>query len=339
MREPVARLPWGLVLTLLLLALLVTAVFRAAPGAETPAPWGVVGAAVALASGAFLVLRRLQGYFWGLLAGLAVSLHPLNWDWAPPLERALGSQGATLLVVAGVIAAWDLAAAPAFAWRSWLLTSAVLCAAAGVAWAALPPAGLAVSVLLLIGLPLGGLFAVRRCEPRASGANGVCAVLLGVAAPAAGLLLASAGVRLLDWPVPPGVGGDRGVGDFLTAAVPSDAAGLGAWTSAADQLHHWAWPAAGAVLPLLALGLLTAVRRGLKEWRARYPPLPWALLLYALVQLVGVGLPPRGARGTVAVALACPALLLAAFGVAEVLRAVTRPLVLPPPEERMKEEN
>src|SRR5262245_61017776 len=99
MREPVARLPWGLVLTLLLLALLVTAVFRAAPGAETAAPWRVVGAAVALASGAFLVLRRLQGYFWGLLAALAVSLHPLNWDRAPPLELALRSQAAALIVL------------------------------------------------------------------------------------------------------------------------------------------------------------------------------------------------------------------------------------------------
>jgi hypothetical protein len=338
MGEPTARrLPWGLLLTLGLLGLLVALVARAAPGQERPAPWPVALAQAGVAAGAFLVLRRLQNYFWGLVAALILAWHPLHWQLSDSLGAAVRAEALELIVLAGLTAGWDLTALPSFAWRAWLVEAAALVVAGGLTWPAEPPAGVVAGLLTLVGLPLGALWAILRHRERPSGANVASAVLLGLAGPLLGLLLACASVRVLDWPISPGLGADSGPSDFL-AAVGSEAAGLEVPRYAAEQLHRWTWPAVWVALPLVALGLWCAARRGLRLFAARRPPLPWVLILYAFAELVGLMLHPRGRLETVLLPLAALGVLLAVFGTAEVMRALTRPLVLPPPGERAGDE-
>jgi hypothetical protein len=336
MAEPAARrLPWGLLLTIGLLALLVTLLYRAAPGQDQPAPWRVVLSTAAVAVGTFLVVRRLQNYFWGVLAALTLAFHPLHWEWPTSSELAVRAEALELIILAGVTAGWDLAALPFFAWRAWLVAAAAVVVGGGLAWPAAPQAGLVAGVLTAVGLPLGALWAALHHRERPSRWNLAAAVLLGVAGPPLALLLACGSVRVLDWPVSPGLGLDSGVSDFLAAAVSPEAAWLHAFRDAGEQLRHWAWPAAWVVLPLLALGLWRAVRRGRKEFTARRPPLAWVLVLYTFAELAGLTLYPRGRPESVLLPLTALALLLAFFGVAELARALTRPLILPPPHERM----
>ncbi|HYT89770.1 MAG TPA: hypothetical protein VEL76_13765 [Gemmataceae bacterium] len=332
MAEPAARrMPWGLVLTIVLLSLLLGMVFRAAP-------WRVVLATVGMAVGTFLALRRLQNYLWGVVGALVLALHPLNWEWSAPFEQSMRAEALELIVLAAVVTAWELAARPAFAGVAWLLVALALCLGGGLAWPALPQAGLVTALLTVVGLPLGGLLAALRHRERPAWGNVTAAVVLGIAAPILGLLLAAASVRVLDWPVSGGVGADSGAFDFLSAAVGTGAAGLEIGSFAANELHRWAWPAVWVVLPFLLVGLWLTVRRGSKLLSARRPPLPWVLTLYALVELVGAALHPSAALTPILLRFASVALLLAIFGIAEIVRAVLRPLVLPPPEERMLEE-
>jgi hypothetical protein len=324
------RLPWGLLLTTGLLALLVALVYHAAP-------WRVVLATAAVAAATFLILRRLQNYFWGVLAALTLAFHPLHWEWPTSSELAVRAEALELLVLACVTAGWDLAALPFFAWRAWLVAASAVLVGGGLAWPAAPQAGLVAGVLTAVGLPLGALWSALRHRERPSRWNLAAAVLLGGAGPPLALLLACGSVRVLDGPVSPGLGADSTVADFLTAAVSPEAAGLQIFRHAGEERRHWAWPAAWVVLPLLALGLWTAVRRGLKQFAARHPPLSWVLVLYALAELAGLMLHPLGRPETTLLPLAALALLLAFFGVAELARALTRPLILPPPHERMAE--
>src|SRR5205823_926730 len=137
------------------------------------------------------------------------------------------------------------------------------------------------------------LWAALRHRERPSRGNLTAAVLLGVAGPPVALLLACGSVRALDWPVSPGLGPDSGVPDLLAGALNTAAAGLEVPRYAGEQLRRWAWPAAWVVLPLLALGLWTAVRRGLRQFAARRPPVPWVLVLYTFAELAGLALRPR----------------------------------------------
>jgi hypothetical protein len=339
MGEPAARRkPWGLVLTVALLALLLVLILRAAPGLDRPAPWGVVLSAGATAAGAFLLLRRLQSYFWGMAGALALALHPLRWDWFVPFEQALRAEGMELVVLAVVAAGWDLVALPRFAWAGWLAVAVAVVGAGALAWPALPQSGLVTSLLTVLGLLLGVLLTSLRHRVRPSWANRMAAVLLALGGPPVALLLGAVSLRAFAWPVSPGLDLTSGPFDLLTAALRSDAAGLHIGSYAAEQLRLWAWPATWLVLPLTAVGLWCAARRGLREFTARRPPLPWLLGLYALLELTGLLLHPRDRLGTTVLPLAAVALLLAVFGAAEVMRALTKPLILPPPGERVGED-
>jgi hypothetical protein len=339
MGEPAGRrLPWGLLLTGALLALLLVLVYRIAPGQERPAPWPVVFSAGAAAAGAFLFMRRLQGYFWGLAAALTLGLHPLRWEWSASFELAARSQAMELIVLAAVAAGWDLVALPRRAWRSWLAVAGAMIGAGALAWPAVPQAGLVTGLLTLVGLPLGVLLTALRHRERPSWLNGTAAVVLGLAGPPLALLLGAASLRILHWSVSPGLEAASGPLDLLSAVVAVDPGGLqiGAFTE--GHLQRWAWPAPWLVLGLLGLGVLFAGRRGMKQFAGRRPPLPWLLLIYSLVVLIGLTLGPRG-RPEIVVPLAGAALLLSIFGAAELLRVLTRPLLLPPPGERAAEEN
>lgn len=339
MAEPAARrLPWGLLLTVGLLGLFVALLARAAPGQDRPLPWPAALALAGVAVGAFLVMRRLQNYFWGMVTALALALHPLHGQGSAPFELAVRAEALELIVLAGVTAGWELTALPHFAWRAWLVDAGALIVAGGLAWPAAPRAGVVAGLLTLVGLPLGALWTVLRHRARPARMSVASAVLLGLAGPALALLLACASVRVLRGPVSPGLDSESGLADFLAAAVGSEAAGMEVPRYAAEQLQRWAWPAVWVVLPLLALGLWCSVRRGRKQFAARRPPLAWVLILYAFAVLAGLMLHQRGQLATAVLPLAALAVLLAVFGLAEVMRAVTRPLMLPPPGERLAEE-
>jgi hypothetical protein len=60
-------------------------------------------------------------------------------------------------------------------------------------------------------------------------------------------------------------------------------------------------------------------------------------VLYTFAELAGLMLYPRGRLEAALLSLAALALLLAFFAAAELARALTRPLILPPPGERTAE--
>lgn len=332
MDEPgVRRLPWGQLVTLAALGLLAAAVFREAPAR-------VALTAAAMAGAAFVAMRAVQNYLWGVVAALLLVLHPLHRQWSPPpFELALRAEAMELVVLAGVVAGCRLAALTAFAPWSWALTAAALVGGGALAWPALPQAGLVAALLTVVGLLGGAALLLVRHRERPAWGNVAAALLLAVAAPAAGLVLAPL-VGQLGWPASPGVDCDGGPLAYLEAALNNDAAGLDVRGTALENLHRWAWPAVWVMLPLALWGLWCALRRGKRDWSARRPPLPWLLMLYAALDLVGVALHPRDALGTVMLPLASLAVLLAVFGVAEIARRLTRPLLLPPPEERQRQE-
>lgn len=331
MDEPRARrVPWGQLVALALLALLVAVVFRAEPGR-------VAIAAAAGAGAAFVAMRRVQGYFWGLVAALLLALHPLHSEWQR-LGPALWAEAMELVVLAAVVTGCHLAALPRFAPWAWALTTLALCGGAALTWPALPQAGLVGAVLTALGLVGGALLTWRSHRERPAWGNVTAAALLGLVAPAAGLLLAPAGAWVLDGLSFPNLSRERAPLDFLAAAINTETVGLDLRGFALENLHRWAWPAVWVVLPLMLWGLWCTLVRGWRELAARRPPLPWLLTLYAAADLAGAALHPREALETVFLPLASLAVLLAVFGVAEVFRRLTRPLLLPPPEERLREE-
>jgi hypothetical protein len=331
MDKPMARrVPWGQLVTLALLALLVAAVFRAEPGR-------VAVAAAATTGAAFVAMRRVQGYFWGLAAALLLVLHPLHAEWQR-LGSALWAEAMELVVLAAVVTGCHLAALPCFAPWAWALTTLALCGGAALTWPAQPQAGLVGAVLTALGLVGGTLLAWLRHRERPAWSNLTAAALLGLGAPAVGLLLAPAGAWVLDGLSFPNLSRERAPLDFLAAAVSAESVGLDMRGFEVENLHRWAWPAVWAVLPLMLWGLWCTLARGWRELAARRPPLPWLLTLYAAADLAGAALHPGEALEAVLLPLASLAVLLAVFGVAEVFRRLTRPLLLPPPEERLREE-
>src|SRR5690349_13832602 len=89
------RLPWGLLLTLGVLALVLLTALR--PPTAAAAPWHVL-----LAVAAFFTLRWQQGYLWGVLAALLLPLHPLYPQWTTALPQALRAEALELTTLAAV---------------------------------------------------------------------------------------------------------------------------------------------------------------------------------------------------------------------------------------------
>jgi hypothetical protein len=329
------RLPWGVLLTAAALAGGLLVALRAWPGDATPVPWPSVLALAVAAVAAFLVLRGLQSYLWGVVAGLLLSFHPVLWDGLLSHQEALRAEALELAVLAGVVASWQLLLRPFFLWKAWICVCLVLCAALGTAWPTGAAAGLAASVVAAVGLLAGAVVALRRRRRSAShlpsGWNLVTAAALGLLTPGAGLAMAPWGAWLLDWLGGAGVHTQQYGLDLLAAALRPESPWPGWPAFGAEQLRRWAWPAPVVVLPLMAWGLWRTVRRGLRQTRAGQLPRAWLLTFFAAATLTESGLHPASVPDAAPVALASLAVLLCVFCIADLLRGLTERLVLPPP--------
>src|SRR5947209_11642849 len=90
------RLPWGPLLTVAGLALVVFVLFRGRPGMWSPAPWPVLAAVTLAVAMSFLVLRRLVSPTWGVVGGLLLAAHRYSWNWVPPFDQTLWAQALEL---------------------------------------------------------------------------------------------------------------------------------------------------------------------------------------------------------------------------------------------------
>ena len=324
------RLPWGLLLTsgLLLLALLLVPGLRLPAAANALLPWRVLAALAA-----FLLLRNQQAYLWGVLAAILLPLHPAWTHGATPLPLALRAEALELVVLVGVTFAVQLTFQATFAWRSWLATAVVLVLPGALAWPAWPQTGLVAGLLTLLALLGAAILAVwrRYTLPNAPAlANVATAVGLALAAPVAALLLAPVGAELMDavrehWSAAvPGETATRSADQLLSRATQFSGAGLGLCAFEAEALDQWAWPKTWVALPLALWGLWTVFRRGWKQSHRGQPPLAWVLLLFALLDLAGVALHPRTVAQIRFLPLATLTVLLAVFGIADVVRASLR---------------
>jgi hypothetical protein len=330
--------PWGSALTAVMLGGVVVLAWHARAESGTPVPWPAILAAVVTGFAAFLVLRWLQNYLWGVVAGLLVPLHPLYLDRAGDLA-ALLTVTLQLVVLAAVVAGWRLTFRPGFAATAWILVLLVLCAGTALAWPILPQAGLTAAATGAAGLVMGAALALRRRRHRVAPFPGLwtitMAAAVGLAAPVAGLFLAPWAMHLPGWPTATAPGSAPSASDLLRAAVVlPDTAGSGLHGFTLDGLNRWCWPTPWVMLPLMAWGLWRSVRRGWKQARRDQPPLAWVLTLFTAVSLVGVALYPANAANAVLVLLASLGGLLAVFCVADLVRGLGERLVLAPPQQQ-----
>jgi hypothetical protein len=326
------RLPWGLLLTSVLLAgaAVLTVTLRLEAPSSAASGWTVTVVVGVVA--AFLAMGWLQSYFWGVVAALLVLVHPLNDPGQTSAWRPLLAEALALVTVAGAVAAGATVYHKQWAWRSWLVLAVALSAASGAAWQAVPASGLLTSLLLLLTLPPLALLAWRqRCrrvaETPALG-NVLAGLVLGLGAPIAGLLLGCL----------PEFGAGR-----ANVLEPLDLLEQGATVVAwkpllpleRHNLQRWCWPTPWATVPLLLWGGWCTLRRGKWEIGRQRPPTAWVLALFALLELASAGLVRHEPFVPVELSLGCLAVLLAVFGVGDVFRNVWDQLRLAPPDERV----
>jgi hypothetical protein len=284
---------------------------------------------VAIGLAVFLVLRWLQNYVWGLVAGLLLPLHPL----LRAGDLTFQALPLLLVVLACTTAGWRLSFGPSFARKGWLVVAAGLVLASALAWPLAARTGLMAAVVAGVGL-LGAAVLAARLRKRKgtilpSWGNVTAAAVLGILTPAAGLVLAQ--VLLpesyeLKAPSEPLVLLEAGVGTkFPEFRIEK-------FTS--DELQRWAWPQPWVVGILMIWGFWRSCRRGWKQWRRRQPPMAWTLTLFAVVSFAGATLRSYELGGNTLLPLAALAVLLSIFGVADMVRGFMERLVLAPPQER-----
>jgi hypothetical protein len=331
------RLPWGSVLTIAALAGIVVAVYRSTSTGASAMPWSLTWAAVAIGSAVFLAMRWWQNYAWGIVAGLAVPLHPLYVENARTFPRTLVAAMLLLCVLMGMVAAWRLVFLPRFAWRSWLAAGVMLSVAATLAWPLEPRTGLVAGALICISWLSAAILAtrlhLRQAAPAPTWLNIGAAALFGLGVPVGGLLLAPVAASHFDW-LRNGAPAHKDAIDLWqeVTAVPLDEYHFRGFTPA--ELQRWAWPEVWVVLPLMVWGLWCSFRRGWKHWSRRKVPLAWVLTLFVLIVLGGVCFRPGSEADVCLLSLAASAVLLSVFGIADVTRSFMERLVLAPPQER-----
>jgi hypothetical protein len=325
------------VLTSAALAGILLAVYRAIAATANPqAVWAAAGVGVAT----FLVVRWLQNYWWGVLAGLVVALHPLYQEAVNQLHPGLLAGAGVWILLACTVAAWRLAFLPQFAWRSWTLLALVFPLGIGLIWPLQPRLGLVAAALThfgLIGVAL--LAAALRSRSKSqlpSWGNVTAAGLIGLLAPVGGVLLAPESLRLLhvQQHQDPALKAGSDWQEVLEAALGSSLDEYRFHGFTPEDLRRWAWPQEWVMLPLMGWGFWRSVRRGGKDWARGRPPLAWVLTLFTILDLAGVSFHPRAGKDTAVLSLASLAVVLAIFGVADVVRGFMDRLVLAPPQER-----
>ena len=98
---PRRRLPWGVLVTCVVLALGVLLVYRG----QQRAPWSGVAFGALAAVSAFLVGRWLAGSLWGVVMALTLVLHPLYQRWAQSGGEPL--QGESGVGLSGIRLTWQ----------------------------------------------------------------------------------------------------------------------------------------------------------------------------------------------------------------------------------------
>jgi hypothetical protein len=321
-------LPWHLLLTLSALAGILFLIF---PGASAT----VLGTAWLAATAVFFLMRWQQNSIWGIIAALAVPLHPLWHHERTPTP--LLAETLELIVLNCVLAGWRLTFLPRFAWLFWSLTAIGLTLGNALAWATHPRTGLITGFLTISGLLLATVLALRvhrrSLSHRPSWGNLIVAVPVSLVAVTAGFLLVPVVVEVFA-----GIsnsvlqGGDpgtllRAATDFYFVEFPPPG------FSTAES-ERWGWPSVWLTVPLVLFGLWRSISRGVKELARNKAPLAWGLTLYALLGVLGTLLHPAESKDVVLLRLASLAVLLSVFGVADFVRGITDRLVLAPPEER-----
>jgi hypothetical protein len=326
------RLPWGPLLTVAGLALIVFVLYRGRPGMWSPAPWPVLAAVALAVAMTFLVLRRLVSPTWGVVGGLLLAAHPYSWRWVPPYDQALWAQALELSVLAGVVTGCRLAFMPRGTFLGWVFLLVWLTAGIALCWLILPAAGFVGIWLTGLALPVfAGLAARQRgLAERPSRWNILGAILVGVLAVSAGTLLVPQAEPYLG-----GVLRARPTPEQLpweTLRLTWPPPGL-----TQEEVRQWSWPAWWAVLPLMAWGLWCTVSRGTKQSARRLPPLAWALTLFSVLTPVAVALHAAEARDVALLPWAVLSVLLSVFCVGDTLRTLWERLRLVPPHERDEE--
>jgi hypothetical protein len=334
------RLPWGSVLTSVVLAGIVVAFYRGKSTEATDGhlPWTAIWAAAGIGCAVFLVMRWWQNYAWGIIAGLAVPLHPLYMENARSFPRGLVAEMLLLCVLTGTVAAWRLVFLPRFAWRSWLAGGVMLGVATTLAWPLAPLVGLVAGGLICLGLLGASILGIRfqrgRASPAPAWGNIAAAALLGLIVPPGSLLLAPLVVRHFDALHHPGQAADADAFDYWQEVMSAPLEGYQVRGFAPADLQRWAWPDTWVVLPLMAWGWWCTFRRGWKQSSRRKSPLAWVLTLFVVLTLTGMCFRPANGDEVCLLSLASLAALLTVFGIADVTRSFMERLVLAPPQER-----
>lgn len=342
--SPIRRLPWGVLLTAVLLAVIGVLVHQPRIAAQR---WLVVSAGTVAGVGLFAATRRLVGGLWGLILALTLVLHPLYTRHDVPVH-ALTAEALKLTTLAGLVASWRCLFATGVRWGRLLAVVVLLCVAGGLAWLTAPlqdgsPAGLVTTVLDAVGLLLAAVLLWCRRGP---GIASIVAVALAVLVPAAALVLAwplsegidrlaALGVAGLDAGFPAQVSGTAMLPDVLqnTFAPHEGAEGLVGFAAADRDL--WGWPFFWVVLPLMLFGLARSAWRGRAQWSRGQAATAWLLTLFALAVLTSVLLYPSYTRSDLHfLPLATLAVLLSLFAVGDWVSGVGERIRLAPPEEQ-----
>jgi hypothetical protein len=306
-------MPWGVVLTLALLAGAAAISLRFVPSGVKPAPWEVVGSAALTVAASFLVMRSLQSWLWGVLTAVLLVFLPLHRQWFDWDPAACWTESQTMIVLATAVAAWRLAFRRDFTWWQWVALAGLSCGALFAATQAEPPGSAPIDLVVLWLVPLLVLAlnpSQRRAGNRPHRGNLCAFVLLGA-------LL----VLLMAMQTPARE-------EYRSLTIPPHALELirGQRVLKVERLAQWAWPPAVAI-PLMVWGIWSALRRGLRELSKHRAPLAWTLVIGVAVNgaLIWSEWP--------SIAFVSVVVLLAVFGFAEVFRNIGERLVLLPPEQ------
>jgi hypothetical protein len=319
------------------LMILLLVLYRGLP-ATADSVLGSVSFVVVGGLAAFLIMTWLQNVAWGLVAGLLLALHPYYLARAASSDPSLIAQALVLLVVAGVTAGCRLTFLPVPAWRTWLAVAVVLLTGTALTWPIHPRFGFLAALLICPSLLAGATLAARlrqkHARLRPSGWNIFTALLVGITVPVISCVLAFASVRYLDWQRSSALSPQADAIDLFQAGIDInwDSYRFQAWRP--SDVQRWAWPDIWVAGLLMVWGCWRSIRRGWGLWAIGQPPMAWVLLWYGVLTLLATALHSGPTDNASVLALAGLSVLLAVFGVADVIRGIMERLILAPPQER-----